>query len=264
MTRFIGLLFSATVIASVAVAQSSSTGSESLADRDPSQNVSAGAVAERAPGQVVQGALARHRELAAARLAYQRGDGEAPVSGGGTTGGSGSSSGGSSGGLFDGLLGDILGSDVGGALGGLLGGGTGGSGTDGGSGIPSNITPEVLALLEQFGINIDDVFPSGGSSSGTSVSGSNLPNIVNKSDDRSQTVADPDAQEPKFTVRWADALLGSFFDALNAGIRLNLFVDLLESLFRPLLIPDSGEEQTTTSKPASVHRPAPSAVNRAG
>lgn len=276
MFRRLVAMIPAAVFVSVAAAQTQSGGSSgatSLADRDPSANVRSGAVAERSPSNVVRAALQRHRELTAARLAFQRGDGELGEGGstGGTAGGSSGGSGG--GGLFGGLLGDIVGSgitDLLGGLGGMLGGSSGGTtGNSGGAGtgnpnIPSNITPEVIALLEQFGIDINDVFPSAGTtgsgSNSTGNTGGSLPNIRSKLLDRAQATGGPAEQQPKFVIRWANELLSAMFDAINAGIRLNAFVDLLENLFRPLLIPDSGGQSQDANQSSSVRVQAPPAT----
>lgn len=248
-------------------AQTSSTTTETIADRSPSENVRGGAVSERAPGNIVQDALARHSQLAADRLAFQRGSGDLGNGSGESSGSSSDSSSGSSSGsdMFGGLLGDILGGGLLGGVGDLLGGSSGSTtdgsstGTDGTSDIPSNITPEVLALLEQFGININDVFPSGSSSSdsssttGTSGSVNQLKGTSTFQTNGTDTTTE---EEPKFVVRWGNALLGALFDAIQSGVSLNAFVNLLEDIFRPLLIPDSTSDGTTSKSATSSVRAA--------
>lgn len=243
-----------------ASAQTSSTTTETVADRAPSENVRSGAVSERAPGNIVQDALARHSQLAADRLERQRSGGNVGNGDGESSGSSGSDSGsGSSSDMFGGLLGDILGGGLLGGVGDLLGGSSGSSTGDsstetgGSSGVPSNITPEVIALLEQFGIDINDVFPSGSSNTG-STNSSGTSGSVNRlkgtSTFQTNGTDTPTEEEPKFVVRWGNALLGALFDAIESGVKLNAFVNLLEDIFRPLLIPDS-TSNTATSKPST-------------
>lgn len=261
MTRFaLAMLMASTL--GLASATGQTTDTPSLDEGTPADNVRGAALRARAPGNIVQDALARHAALRDARLEYQRSGGEINPNGTlndgagtgsiGTGGGTGS---GVFGGLLDGLLGSNLLGGIGGLgdLSGLLGGSSGGTGGD--SAIPSNITPEVIALLEQFGIDINDVFPAGGTSkvnnAGTGFNGF----VTTDKTSTFQGVTPPVTEEPKFHVRWANAVLGSIFTALETGIRLNAFVDLLENIFRPLLIPES---QDQTSKPASVRlSPAP-------
>lgn len=200
-----------------------------LSEQTPIENTRGAAVRLRAPGLTIQAALERHRELAEGRLGAQREADTTSLGTSGSTGGVGTTSG--SGDLTD-LLGGLLGSgslgNLSGLLGGLTGGTTTGTSTGGGSSVPSNLTPEALALLQSAGIDINDVFPSGTSKTSSE---------QGKSDARSQT-ADDDVVETPFRIRWADAMMTTIFTSLTVGIRLPDVVDAFKDLLRPILFPN--------------------------
>lgn len=223
-----------------------SSSNTSLADQSPSENVRSAAVQARAPGTVVDNALTRHRDRASARLAAQRGASTSELaaeddSGDGTTG--------STSGLGDlgSLLGSLGGIDLSSILGGLTGG-TGGSGTNGnvlgggnstgsgGSNVPSNITPEAIALLESFGFNVGDLFA--GDSTGTTNK------ALDPTDDTIDLTAQAsDATQQKFGLRWANAMLSALFTGFAQIVRSSAVVDNVAQAFAPLFEDNS---QTTT------------------
>ncbi len=209
------------VIGSFAGAAFAQTTTSSVSDRTPFQNVAPGAVAERAPGNTIQQALSRHQELANERLSRQRGDDtgsdeDADAETDDSTG-TDSLSDLLSGGLLDSLTGGL---DLGGLLGGL-GGSTGGD-----SAIPSNITPEVIALLESAGIDINDVFPADGSTSQSREPAA--------TDAKVESAAQDAADEPSFRIRWADAMLDTMFTSLVFAFQTPTFIDFLADAIRPL------------------------------
>lgn len=193
------------------------------------------------PGTIVSDAIATHVQRKSARLQAQR-DGDTTVLLDPAFADSGGGSSGSSGGLGD-LLGGLLGGSgglgdlLGGSLGGLLGGGStnnsngngnnGNSDSNGGnSNIPSNITPEVLQLLQQFGIDPSQVF---GDSSAAKLSSQAQDNSGGGSTD----------SEPRFRTRLADALLDQLFTSLSLGLRSPPFISVIADALRPIFIPDS-------------------------
>lgn len=213
---FLGL-----VIGSFASAAFAQTTTETLSDRTPFQNVAPGAVAERAPGNTIQQALSRHQELTNDRLSRQRGDdtGDDQESDASTDDSTGTDS------LSDLLSGGLLDSLTGGLdLSGLLGGLSGDTGGD--SAIPSNITPEVIALLESAGIDINDVFPADGSTSQSREPAA--------ADAKLEAVAQDATEEPSFRIRWADAMLDTMFTSLVFAFQTPTFIDFLADAIRPL------------------------------
>lgn len=238
--------------------QGSDSGSGNLSDRSPSANVRAAAVRERAPGNIIRDALARHRGLINDRITAARtgnrtttgdnttADANNPTTTTPTTGGSN-------------LLGNLLGSGLLGQLGGggglttvtnllgNLGSTTGTTPTNTTTGtttnntgtttnnpnIPPNITPEVIALLQSFGIDINDVFPppSGSSSRQQSRPAENI-------DLRAQQQQPPagggTSDQPKFITRLLDSLLSTVFNALVLGVQTQAFIDSIKNQLRPL------------------------------
>ncbi len=193
----------------------------SLADRQPVENVRGGAVRERAPGRVIDAARARHLGLRDARLAAQRsgdtsGLAREPDAASGLSGSSSNLFGGS----ISSLLNTFLNSGLAGALGGQ--GGTSGTGL-------SNLPPEVLQMLADAGISLSDLNQKQKEDpSADSVSSP-------KSSSRAQTNDGQD--EPKFVVRWADAMLTTFFTAVMVAFQTQDFIGLLKDAFRPLFTP---------------------------
>lgn len=231
MLRCISLVLTFAV-ATVACAQDTgTTTADNPADKTPFENNAPGAVQERSPGTIVQAALAKHTAMNNERLARQRSG--LPQE----SGTSGTSSGSSTGTTLTSTISDLLGSgllgDLGGSLGGLLGG-AGGSTTN--PNIPSNLTPEVLALLASAGIDINDVFPADGSTASSAVRESDT-----KSDARSQTTT-PD--EPKFKIRWANAMLDTLFTSLVFAFQTPTFIDFLASRLEPILFEPPADEST--------------------
>lgn len=249
-------------LASAAWAQtqspSSGTGqpAESLADRSPSANVRSAAVQQRAPGNIIRQAIARHRGLINDRVTAAR-TGQSSADNNGTAGNTTSSTttptsttGGAGG---SNILGNLL-------SGGLLGGGnltnligsltnntpsatpsnSGGNGTGSTGGatnnpnIPPNITPEVISLLQSFGININDVFPPPDSANRQQARPADSTGL------RAQQQTPPaggnnnTANQPKFLTRLVDSLLSTIFNALVLGVQTQAFIDSIKNQLRPL------------------------------
>jgi len=233
------------------------------------QKVRGGAVRERAPGRIIDQARARHAALRDARLAAQRsGDtsGLAPEGLGPATTGATNA--------LTNLLGDLLGSGILGGLSGgdissILGNLTGGSGTTGGSttgatgitgnsggtgpNIPSNIPPEAIQLIQNAGIDINQLFAKPRAPTATA---------ADKDRGRSQA-ATPDQQQPKFVVRWVDAMLSTLFTALTVGFQSPDFVSMLADFIRPLfpaptepIPPDEIDSADTTGSDTGDGTPA--------
>ncbi len=196
-----------------------------LEDQTPAENVTGGAVRGRAPGLIVNTARAAHSQRAAERLAAQRaGDTSVLAPEEVAT----AFSSGSNGGLTD-LVGDLLGGVTGLDLGGLLGGLTGNTGTTTGTGtgttgeatggtgnIPSNITPEAIALLEANGFDVNELFAQ-----------------TRETPEVKQVTQDATTEEPRFMVRWADSILSQMFFALTTTLNSSLFVDFLVDAITP-------------------------------
>jgi hypothetical protein len=198
-----------------------SSGAGGYTDRPPADNVRGGAVRERAPGRIVDFARARHLGLRDARLAAQRtGDTAALAPEPAAAGGLGGSLSSLLGGSFSSLLNTFLNSGLSGALGGQ--GGTSGSDF-------SNLPPEVLQMLADAGISLSDLNQKQREDSGAeSVD-------LAKSSSRAQTSGGQ--EQPRFIVRWADAMLSTFFTAITVGFQTQDFIGLLKDAFRPLFIP---------------------------
>lgn len=257
----VGCVFSA----ANALAQTTTTGTPttapSVGDSTPTENLQT--VGARGPSVTVNAARARHLQLRNNRLAYQHGAGEATNGAGANVGGGDNSTGSDS--ISD-ALGSLINSGGLGSLAGLLGGdvdlnsllgGTGGtSGTN--PNIPSNITPEVIQMLQGAGINIDDLFPSEGTSgTSKSLSTDNLDDSKTaqrsqaasilmdrwpgKEDARSQTTGD--TEEQSFGDRWKEQMALTFFRNLFTGITAGLsspqLIGNIEDALRPILRPDS-------------------------
>lgn len=242
-----------TGLSAASLAQTAGAGEDdSVTDRTPLENVGAGAVQQRAPGNLVRAAIGVHAERAAARLAAQRGGDASELSPEltpTTPGSSGNS-------LID-LLGNLLGGmgglgDLSGLLGGLegagiagrppdtggpsdtgvIGTGTGAPGAGAGA-IPGNLPPEALALLEANGFNVGDLTAR---AQGAAAAG-------DKPGGRQQTTPEPPTipeQEPKFITRWANAMLQTLFTALAVGVSTPDFVDLLVEALTPPEASDDG------------------------
>jgi hypothetical protein len=191
----------------------------SLADQPPAENVRGGAVRDRAPGRIIDFARARHVSLRDARLAAQRARETSALAPEPTAAGTSSSSGS--------LLSTLLGGLSSGAISSLLStglSGTGSTGTD-----FSSLPPEVIQMLAGAGIDLKDLNQKSSEDSSAEVV------TQPKSSSRAQT---SDTQEqPKFIVRWADAMLSTFFTALTVGFQTQDFIDLLKDAFRPLFVP---------------------------
>ncbi len=221
---------------------------ESLADRSPSANVRAGAVQQRAPGNIIQQALARHRGLINDRVTAARigqNSTPAPVNtpgDAGTPSSSPSTPGGSNilGNLLNGgLLGQLGGTGLTGVLGSVTSStppGANSGATDGATtnnpNIPPNITPEVIALLQSFGIDINDVFPPADSA------GRQQARPADDAGLRAQQQQPPaggnNSDRPKFLTRLVDSLLSTVFNALVLGVQTQAFIDAIKERLRPL------------------------------
>lgn len=227
---------------------------------------SSGSTNSNRPAVWTQNARSRHQEIQQARL---YGGGYIPE---GSTLGAESSGSSSSGGLSDllgslggstglsGLLSSVVNSGLLGSLGSSLGstsaGSTGSSSgsTETGNGttstggstssnpnIPPNVTPEVIAMLEGAGIDINEVFPpddTGSSSStgsrsksvfGSAAQSTNPPTVVE--------------EEDSFRTRLINALLETTFAALILAFQNQAFIeriaDAIRPTFGPILNPDA-------------------------
>jgi len=204
----------------------------SLADQPPAENVRGGAVWQRAPGRIIDLARARHMGLRDLRLSAQRSGETATLApepaAGSELGGSLSSL---FGGSFSSLINTFLNSGLAGALGGQTGGSLqpAGNSADSGGTDFSNLPPEVLQMLAGAGIDLKDLNQKQNEESSTE-SAAQL-----KSFTRAQT--NGGQQEPKFVVRWADAMLSTLFTAITVGFQTQDFIDILKDVFRPLFIP---------------------------
>jgi hypothetical protein len=245
------------------------------------EKVQGGAVRDRAPGRIIDAARARHQALRDDRLAAQRsGDtsGLAPeeqnalnLSGGGNA--------------LTNLLGNLLGSgilggltsggsgsDLSGLLGGLTGGGTNTGVTSGtsdansptGSNIPSNIPPEAIQLIQDAGIDVNSLFAKPLQSESTA----DTFDASTKTQSRAQQA---DQGEPKFVVRWADAMLSTLFTALAVGFQSRDFVNLLADFIRPIFVPatepipaDQTQNSGTSSDTGDGTPSDPNSIVRAG
>lgn len=260
------------------LAQSSSgdTGSDastttSLADQTPLVNVKSGAVAERAPGLIVNAARAAFLERKSTRREAQT-TGETSVLSA-TSGLTGLTTG-SSNAISD-LLGDVLGSGLLGSIGGQLGNLTGLLGNLGGSqtgttttssgssgssttnsNVPSNLTPEAIRMLEDAGFDVNELFAQSrdeGDAAKTASTASTLAGTsdnsiagILKSDSRAQTA---DTTETKFVMRWADAMLSTLFSGIVLAINSSPFVDALTDALRPIFFPTTDTSTDTSSDP---------------
>ncbi len=265
-------VLSAVMIAGSAAAQQATTGTtttgtattQSVGENSPTENLLT--VGERGPGTLIDAARARHLRLRDNRLAYQHGadtgtgTGSTSGSGTGTTTNTGTTDLSdtlsgliNSGGL--GSLAGLLGSgnlDLGSLLGGGSTGttGTGSTGTSTtGSNIPSNITPEVIAMLQGAGFNIDELFPASGTQKATSRSqelDSATTSILldrwpGKVDAVSQTTTD----ERSFGERWKTEMALSFFrvvfNSITAGLSSQAFISNVADVLQPVFRPDLTE-----------------------
>lgn len=259
--------------AAVGVGQTPTTGNTAgtdvLSDRTPAENVAGGSVRQRSPGLVVKQAIAEHQTRNNARVAAQRAGDASVLAPAGLLGGSASSN------PLTNLLGNLLGGLTGGSggLGSLLGGLTGttgtptttpsttatppnnitagpgnlttgtGSATGTNSNVPSNLTPEAIALLEANGFDVNQLFAQSRDAA------------ADKPDSRAQTAPTTPTttqQQPKFLVRWADAMLTTLFTALTVGFQSPDFVDRLVQFLSPPAATDaSGNTGSTGNNNAS-------------
>lgn len=223
----------------------------------PGPKVRGAAVRARAPGRVVNEARARHMGESTRTGSYFSTGGSAASSSSGSRGTSGSSTSVGSGllggldlagllgqfansGLLPSLLGSSGGSPTGTSGNSLSTGsrpdsGTGNlSNTTGNPNIPPNITPEVLQMLQDAGIDINEIFPP------ASGSGSSTSTI--KTAGRSQQQQQQQTEQTPFAVRWGNAVLQTTFAAIVLAFQTPDFRDLLVDMLRPIFIPerDSG------------------------
>jgi hypothetical protein len=203
-----------------------------LADRQPAENVRGGAVQERAPARIIDAARARHRGLSELRISAQR-SGDTSILAPEETIFTSSGNGGLAnllGGSLSSLLNTFLGS-------GLTGTSSGGSS----SGVDvSSLPDEVIAMLEGAGIDLKDLEQLKENQDADAAAEA-------KTLSRSQTTTTTTQQEErKFIVRWADAMLSTFFAALTVGFQTSDFIDLLADALRPIFNPASADNSGTT------------------
>ena len=233
--RITATLLIATVLTLAPVAWAQTDDATSLANSTPLENVNGGAVQERAPGLIVEGALARHEALKSARLSAQRTQETSDLSQIDTTSSSSSSSSG-----LSGLLGGSLGSVVSTLLGGsssssLLSTLTGGS-SSGGSSSTSGLPPEVIAALANSPAAAD----LGLAKSKSETTSSSKQSLYAQSTSSS-------TQEDKFVVRWGNAMLSTMFTSLTIGFQTDAFSELLKDIFRPAVYGLLGVEDDSSS-----------------
>lgn len=232
---------------------------QSVADNSPTENLVT--VAERGPGTVIDAARARHLRLRENRLAYQHGQdsstGSTAGSGTGTTTNTGTTD------LSDTLSGLINGGGLGSLagllgsgnldLGSLLGGGaTGSTGTGStgtsttGSNIPSNITPEVIAMLQGAGFNIDELFPASGTQKAAdraqSLESSANSILMDRWPGKVDAISQTTTEDRSFGERWKTEMALTFFrtvfTAINAGLSQPAFIQNIADVLQPILRPD--------------------------
>lgn len=244
-SRLFASLVLSILAGSWAYAQSSDDDDGSLADRSPAQNVRGGAVRDRAPGNIINAARQRHGELINARVNAGRNGQAAGVrpEGGDTDGSAGGGTDSGDSGSIDDLLNSIINSgllgalgggglDLGGLLGGLGGSSTGAStntNSTEGSEIPSDLPSEVTDAIENAGIDLNQQKADARSQSADTADKTSL---------RAQTADD---EEPRFAVRWGDAMLQRTFAGLVLLFQTPDFIDLLADWLRPIFIPPADE-----------------------
>jgi len=234
---------------SVVWGQSSTNGTSSstVADNPPADNVRGGAVRQRAPGLIVQSAIARHQSLARARRTAQLTGDTSGLVGDQSTSSSGSSSNSGSNSGLSGLLGGSISSLLNTFLG--SGSGTTNTGTSGSS--LTNLPPEVIQMLTNAGINLSDL--TGSTQKSRDVSASSDESSLRAQS--SGTSGTGTTQDRKFIARWADAMLSTVFTSLSVAFQTQNFITLLKDFFRPILgVP------TTTQPSASAATTNPTLV----
>lgn len=241
-----------------ALAQSSDT--IDLTQSTPQENARAGSVSQRAPGNWIQNAIARHEEWIGIRITGPRAgqsaaDNQPETEG--TTQSTSDSSGSSSG--LDALLsqygvsldslaslGSLAGIDVGSLLGGSSSTTTGGSSAD-------DVDPRLAGLLalrdamaagnnKTINKTISDsakLVDTRASSERTFGGGiARLP----KPEDRIQDTE----TERKFVSRLAESWATTAFTVLAAGFQSTTFIEALKDLFRPLIVPSTTDNTDGT------------------
>lgn len=198
---------------------------------DVSTNAGAAAMRARAPGNAIRSAIARHRAIIGERVTAAAAGKELD----GTGLASGVVTGSTTGSLdLNNLLGQFLAS---GAISGLSGlntgaltGGTGGFTTPGNTTNTSSngLPPEVIQMLTEAGIDPNSVAPAG----------------TNKTIDRSQTTTPPTTPtvQPKFAIRWANAMLSTTFTAMAIGFASGDMVEFLTRTMRPFFVPQANTD----------------------
>ena len=243
MRTLAALIVGSLVVPAGAQVRNTDTTTQSLADNPPAVNVRGGAVRERAPGRIVDAARSRHVELSRERLAAQRSRDTSSLATFDPTAAGGSSFSNLLGGASSGLLNTLLGSGLAGSLTGGSGGGlsfgnlvggnrgtTGGSsaGTSGTTGGTSNLPPEVIQMLQAFGIDPGSL----------NMKANNAATAQSKNPVLTRQTSNPPIQEePRFVVRWADAMLSTLFTAVTVGFAQQSFIDLLKSGIKAMIEP---------------------------
>lgn len=222
-----------------------------LDEQSPQENARIGRVAERAPSRIIDEARSRHSGLRDNRLEYQHtgiAESDGTASGGTTQSSS------STGGLDTSSLSNLLGSFLSGGglnllqgsnLFGSTSGGSTSTSTSTNSNIPSNITPEVIQMLQGAGIDINDVFPADSGTAKTQArqqsSDAQISNILldrwpNKSSQTAQTAtSDEYDNDPNFRIRWSNAMLSTLFTSLVVGMQTPEFINLIKDAIRPAI-----------------------------
>lgn len=220
MTRIIVTTIAGMLVCSAAIAQDSSDTS-SLADAPPSVNVSGASLSERAPGNIIQDALDRHRGFINERVNGVESDltgtaGTTSPTGTGTTGTS----------SLTGLL-DALGG--GGSLTEAATGLLGGSGSGATGGLSADAIRETIdaAIAANGGITSQQ-------NSNFELTGGAFDRLP-KPELREQSVVEE--EEDSFRIRLLNAWAGTLFTSLTFGFQTQDFIDLLEAGLRPLFTP---------------------------
>ncbi len=201
---------------------------QSDAPATPRERVSGGALSERAPGNTIRAALARHNALSASR--FNRTDDDSDDSPSSPPPETTSALGGSLSDLLS-LGSTLLGGNIGSTLGlagGVVGGGTTpatGSDSTTGEDTSTSDTDSLTQLIE------DQI---------AAESGGRAQNPGDKALNSAQTV-DGDGDELKFRVRWTNAMLSTTFAALSIGLQSRFVVDFFADIFSPIFpSPDAG------------------------
>lgn len=211
------------------------TASQTLATQTPAKNVKIGAVSARSPGKIIEAANARHAGIVGTLSTSSFNSGTAgSTSTGSSNSSSSSSSSSSSNSNLQSLLSTLLASNTGGnlnstiasllssgALSGLLSGSTATAKSTASDGL----SPEVLAVLEASGIDVQSLFGVDAASSAKPV-------------DQAQTATTQPSTNsgtnPTWFDRWTSTLLNTTFNSLTLAFSTTQFITAVsDTVFLP-------------------------------